>query len=297
MNLAVMYHYVKEPAEWTGSVPVSPKEFENQIDRLAKKFEFVAPDELMKKTLKPKCVLTFDDATKDQYENAFAIMKKKGVPGYFTVMSGPLVEKKVPIFHLVHTALSLFNDSELWEKLNDRFDRSKFENLIGAHQIYGYEKSELRRYIKYLLNFTLTPQESRKFLEDIIAAEFGSSDKFIEQMYININEFEIMRKAGMTLGVHCVSHKPFSHDAMNYYKNEIEPCAQFLADRLQIKAEWYTPPFGGGVEAQRMKKDLKSILINEGYKGAFVTTEGFISEKQDFWLKRVDCNKLYSISL
>ncbi|MGG1312932.1 MULTISPECIES: polysaccharide deacetylase family protein [Cohnella] len=289
-----MYHYVREPEEWKGSVPISPKAFEEQINQLSKTHEFVLPDDLNKKTSKPKCILTFDDATKDQYEIAFDIMKRKGIPGYFTVMSGPLVEKEVPVFHLVHAALSLVEEEYLWDELRLQLTPKDLHNLDLANKTYAYEQSQLRRYIKYTLNFILDSKQSKNFLEKMVYSHFGSKQKFIDYMYINIEEFQKMKQAGMTLGVHCVHHTPFDGRAEEYYKNEIAPCAKFIQEQFDIKPAWYTPPFGGGEKKMLMMENLKDRLLSEGYKGAFTTDSGIIDDTSSFWFNRFDCNKIFT---
>lgn len=292
-NLAVMYHYVREPEEWKGSVPISPRDFEEQIDQLSKTHEFVLPDDLKKKTSKPKCILTFDDATKDQYEIAFDIMKKKGIPGYFTIMSSPLVKREVPVFHLVHAALSFVEEEFLWDELRPQLTQRDLLILDLANETYAYEQSQLRRYIKYSLNFILDSKQSKNFLEKMVYSQFGSKQKFIDNMYINIEEFQIMKQAGMTLGVHCVHHIPFQGNAEEYYRNEIVPCAEFMQEQLNIKPAWYTPPFGGGEKKLLMMESLKDSLLLDGYKGAFTTNSGVIDDISSFWLNRLDCNKIF----
>ena len=292
MNLAVMYHYVREPEEWKGSVPISPKAFEKQLDQLGRTHEFVLPDDLRKKTAKPKCVLTFDDATKDQYEIAFDIMRRKGIPGYFSVMSGPLVEREVPVFHLVHAALSLFDEASLWEELRLQLAEEEIRKLDSARGIYAYEQSDTRRRIKYALNFIMDARRGKKFLEDMIYSRFGSKQAFIDSMYISVEEFRIMRQAGMTLGVHCVHHEPFDGDADGYFAKEIAPCLRFMEEQLRCKPAWYTPPFGGGEKKALMMERLEGILRQNGIKGAFTTISGFIEDVDSFWLKRIDCNRI-----
>lgn len=290
MNLAVMYHYVREPEEWKGSVPISPKAFEEQIDQLSKTHEFVLPDDLKKKTAKPKCILTFDDATRDQYEIAFDIMQRKGVPGYFTVMSGPLVEKEVPVFHLVHAALSIFEEKILWEELRLQLTKKDLLSLDLSNVTYNYEQSQLRRYIKYALNFLLNSEQSKIILEKMVYSRFGSKQKFIDDMYINIEEFQKMKRAGMALGVHCVHHTPFDGRAKEYYQTEIVPCAEFIREQLHINPTWYTPPFGGGEKKMLLMESIQDVLLLDGYKGAFTNIKGPIYDPNSFWFNRFDCN-------
>lgn len=292
MNIAIMYHYVREPEEWKGSVPISPKAFEQQLDQLGRTHEFVLPDDLNKPTVKPKCVLTFDDATRDQYEHAFSIMQRKGIPGYFTVMSAPLLHKEVPVVHLVHAALSLFSEDFLWNQLRLQLTPENHAKLKYADGVYSYEPSVTRRYIKYTLNYILDAEHSKRLLEEIVYDHYGSKEQCIKELYISIEEFRKIKQAGMTIGVHCVHHLPFQGSAGEYYSREIAPCAEFIQDQLQITPIWYTPPFGGGEHKELMMQSLKDILVSNGYEGAFTTNSGPINDTEAFWFNRLDCNKV-----
>ncbi|RKJ32692.1 polysaccharide deacetylase, partial [Butyricicoccus sp. 1XD8-22] len=149
-------HYVRDKSAWTGSVPIEIKDFEQQIDKISKVYSIVSPEDYLKPSKKPKCVLTFDDATKDQYENAFYVLNKKGIPAYFTVMSGPLTNGTIPVFHLVHTVLSHWKEKEIWSMLTEEFNLS--EKKVESHY-YDYEQNIYRRYIKYALNYVLHENE------------------------------------------------------------------------------------------------------------------------------------------
>ncbi|MGO4694451.1 polysaccharide deacetylase family protein [Paenibacillus sp. 2TAB26] len=286
LDIAVMYHYVRSQ-DWKGIVPLEPEIFEKQIDILSKSYEIVSPEVLNKpKGLKPRCVLTFDDGTKDQYTNAFQIMKRKGVPGYFTAMSGPLVDKVIPIFNLVHIVLSLHPDEEIWEELKTTYDVAGVPQLSG---IYHYEKDIFRRYNKYALNFFLSQEQTRSFLQEKALKLYGTSENLINQYYVNKSEFLDMKSQGMTIGVHCGHHIPYSGDANKFYEMEIEPCGRFLSNELHITPEWYTPAFGGGEHYKAMFRELEPILRERGYKAGFATTPGKNDGLSHFWLNRYDC--------
>jgi len=292
-DLSVMYHYVRERGGWTGIHPLSPGLFEQQIEILTRYYEIVSPDELDKEGNKPKCILSFDDGTKDQYTVAFDILNRKGIPGYFTVMSGPLENGKIPVFHLVHTVLSMYSDKEIWEDLNKDFE---LIDIPKKSNYYSYEKDLLRRYNKYVFNFYLTEQQSRAFLEKKIFLKYGSKDKFIDDFYISKSEFIQMKQAGMTIGVHCVNHRPYKGEALEFYNEEIAPCARYLKDELKITPEWYTPAFGGGEHYREMMLTLEPILKMNGFKGGFTTIEGVNDGLTKFWLNRYDCIKIPPIT-
>ncbi|WP_139209634.1 polysaccharide deacetylase family protein [Paenibacillus sp. NFR01] len=284
-----MYHYVQVPG-LKGIHPLHPDLFEKQLDWVLQNYEVVVPDDLEKpRQSKPRCVITFDDATKDQYEIAFPILKSRGIPAYFTFMSGIFTNRKVPVVHLVHAALSFFTDEEIWEEICSKFDTSQVKE---NSQIYSYEPDIYRRYNKYALNFYLSEEESRSVLEPKLIEKFQTWDRFIESYYINLDEWKVINHAGMSIGVHAVDHKPYCGVAERFFANEIKPCKQFIQEHLGFSPKWYTPAFGGGTLYQDMILKLRPVLEKEGFAGGFTTLAGFNDENNRFWLNRFDCNRI-----
>lgn len=292
-DIVIMYHYVREKESWTGSVPISPEVFRKQIEWAKENYEIISPDDMNKITKKPKCIISFDDATKDQYTIAYKILKELDVPGYFTVMSAPLESGVVPIFHLVHTVLSHINDEEVWNELNAKFE---IPDLTEKSAYYSYEPNVYRRYNKYVFNFLLDEQSCRRYLEEKVEKLYGSIQSFIKAFYISIEDLVEMKENGMTLGVHCVKHLPYKGDAQEFYNTEIAPCKVFMQQELGITPKWFTPAFGGGENAIQMRAELEPILRANGFKGAFTTIEDYtILNNNNFWFNRFDCNRLKSI--
>lgn len=286
-DLAIMYHYVRQP-NWKGIVPLSPENFISQLEWVAKHYDIVSPDDLSRPIrAKPRCTLTFDDATKDQFEVAFDILNRKGIPAYFTVMAGPLVKKEIPVMHLVHTVLSFFSDEEIWNDLKTEFNGSDI--FTKSSKIYSYEKNELRRNNKYVLNFEMSEKQSRKFLERKVMDVFPSFGQFIDSFYITVEEFKKMKAAGMTIGVHAFRHHAFHGNGRAFFDSEIAPCRRFIQENLGFEPKWYTPAFGGGPDAKEMLIELEPVLRLEGFVGAFTTTPGFNDGLSKFWLNRFDC--------
>ncbi|MDP1510647.1 polysaccharide deacetylase family protein [Paenibacillus sp. CMAA1739] len=288
-NIAVMYHYVREQECWKGIVPMRPVEFAQQIDELSRTHEIISLDQIHEVRTKPWCILTFDDGTKDQYTHAFDILKQKGLPAYFTIMSGPLLSGNIPIMHLVHTVLSFKSDEEIWELLKRNYDTDGIEEQSS---VYAYEQKKLRRYNKYMLNFRLSTTEARHFLESLFLSLFPDKSKFITDFYLTRDEIRKMSHEGMTIGVHCHKHSPYTGDPQLFYDTEIEPCKILLNELIGNNPKWYTPAFGGGNHFELMKEELTPTLLNNGFKGAFSTIPGNIKSEPGFWMDRIDCNKL-----
>jgi peptidoglycan/xylan/chitin deacetylase (PgdA/CDA1 family) len=288
-NIAVMYHYIRERDDWRGIVPLSPQDFSHQIDMLSKTYDIISLDQIDVHRSRPWCILTFDDGTKDQYTNAFEILKCKGVPAYFTVMSGPLVAGVVPVMHLVHTVLSFVADEQIWELIRSKHDTTDIEE---ASTIYSYERDRLRRYNKYMLNMKLTTEEATEILGLLFDNLFPDKSEFINDFYLTEREIKQMHREGMNIGVHCHKHQPYCGNPQQFYDKEIEPCRAYLMNVLGSSPEWYTPAFGGGVHHKAMREQITPILVANGFKGAFSTVSKEVSQEREFWIDRIDCSKL-----
>lgn len=288
-DLIIMYHYVMEPEQWKGSVPISPENFKKQVLWAKKHYEIVKPEDMHKPTTKPKCIISFDDGTKDQYINAFNILRELEVPGYFTIMYGPLKLKKIPVFHLVHTVLSYFDDQVIWNEISSKVNQ---DEIRSRSKIYSYETNKYRRYVKYLFNFYFEENESRIYLEEKVISIYGSLEKFIEGFYISEQEILEMDNAGMSIGIHCVNHLPYGGNALEFYNKEIAPCKNYLEKLLSKEVKFYTPAFGGGENAADMHENLHPILHQKGLIAGFTTQNGLTNLQQGFWHNRIDCNQL-----
>lgn len=193
----------------------------------------------------------------------------------------------MPTFHLVHTVLAHYQDEDLWNELSELYPNA---DCTKADKIYHYETNLSRRYFKYTLNFVLEEEQAREYLLQKVKKIYGSIGQFISKMYIQPEELKEMADAGMTIGVHCVNHKPYISPPCKFYEEEIEPCIAYLERELGVKPKWYTPAFGGGENYHKMKQELEDIL-KKVFQGVFTTENGFNS-KPSFWLNRIDFNRI-----
>ncbi|MEA3409665.1 MAG: polysaccharide deacetylase family protein, partial [Candidatus Eisenbacteria bacterium] len=84
------YHSVSDDESWGGeymqqSLVVAPEVFARQLDFLAKRYRVVSVGEMVdqmrsRRDVDPRCVaITFDDGYEDNYRNAFAVLKERGL--------------------------------------------------------------------------------------------------------------------------------------------------------------------------------------------------------------------------
>lgn len=96
--LVIGYHRVVQDfgAHAVSSIPamlISTRMLERQLDWIGRRFQFISVDELGAKLesgerfARPTAVVTFDDGYRDVYQNAFPLLKRKGIPSAMFVVT------------------------------------------------------------------------------------------------------------------------------------------------------------------------------------------------------------------
>lgn len=174
-----MYHHIREfrPKDTTNQklYIVQPKSFEAQMEGLVRAgYHTITPDELFRAMTdgpnglptKP-AMLTFDDGFRDQYENAFPVLKRLNLKATFFVVSRTLTEDGLSkqmvkemdasgwITIAAHTQHHVFLTRSSPSKQIEEIAGSKkdLETLLG-HEVdsfaypYGMSSSEVRQEVK-----------------------------------------------------------------------------------------------------------------------------------------------------
>jgi peptidoglycan/xylan/chitin deacetylase (PgdA/CDA1 family) len=302
---SVMYHYVLNEKEdqFNGIFPIWEKEFERQIKWLKKNFEVIDPKLLSKdftstkiyKTTKPKCILTFDDGTKDQMRNAVRLLDKHNTKACFFVLSDVLIDKIMPIAQLLHLVLCYFNPDKIIDHLfKNRIIDSKFDKEIEkiALDIYDYEKDVGRAYLKYIVNFYLD-SNSHTLKESLISlmSKLFTEKEMVDYWFMSIDDLILIQKNGHTIGNHGRIHKPYESMSFKDLKDDIEKSHSKLSAIFNNKIDTYAHPFGG----DDSKKNIHaiSVLKKLGYSACFNVIPK-VNEKD---LDRFDLNRFDATSL
>lgn len=142
------YHHIAELPQKSSSKPyyVTPKMFERQLQYLKdKNYKVVTAQEfyeLLKKGKNPTqktVMLTFDDGSKDNYTNAYPLLKKFGFPGVFYINSSRLQITKAQLKEMAANGMSIESHTASHKDLKKITDQSELETeIIGSK--YAIEK-------------------------------------------------------------------------------------------------------------------------------------------------------------
>lgn len=298
MFLAVNYHYIREKKTNKGIYPITPSDFEKQLDLLGKHFKFISIPELveMKKNNQKGdmgenyCLITFDDGLCEQYETAWSILKRKCIPAVFFVCTKPLFDGQLLRVHKIHYIRSIINHSDIensfFKVFKDKYSK-KLKNMDSnsLKKTYRYD-SEDEAYLKYLLNYVLSERDVDKFIdylyEKYVGLEHDASDIYmIEEQIIELSKYD-------AIGSHTVSHRPLSKMDLQEAYSELSESKKTLEDLTNNKILAISYPYGGH---SAVTKEVAKISEKIGYEIGFTTERSFNNSFiEPLLLARVDTN-------
>ena len=293
--LVVMYHYVwpETPPEPSGVRPLLTREFEAQLDALSERYDICHADEFLKRrnetSDRPPCLLTFDDGTIDHATIVTPILARRGLSGVFFVLSGPAEEGLMPLTHAVHWALSV-GDEVVWSAI-DKAARDANVSVgeePAALAMYHYEPP-LRAKIKYATNVALPNEVTSAAIESLAASRGTSVRDLARRWFVSANDVKAMQAAGMTIGVHCRTHRSLQQmgDGVG---EEMRTCADFIRRATGESPTWFACPFGGTGAAPDLHANMHATMDELGLLAGVSTSARSVAMGDDSRaLPRIDC--------
>lgn len=289
--ISVNYHYFREEFSKTGIYPICKKRLLNQIDLLAKNYEFVTQDQVISGNYpasnKDFCLLTFDDGLKEQID-AFDVLREIGVPCVCYVTTDAIEHKKAIDVHKIHHIRSHISDSEVISLISDDVDLSacKLDESILARQ-YRYDTPEARK-LKYLLNFILDRKTKEELIDKIFTGLVSTESEFCCSLYMDQNDILKLHNAG-ALGTHSASHRPLGTLSSSDAKDDIIRSVAFLERVTGDLVPSISYPYGGPTAVPNLDRVFYNSL---GLKFGLTMLRGVntLPLNDPFFIKRFDTN-------
>ena len=292
----MMYHYVfnKGVSEnLNGIAPLWEDDFRKQLGFLDDKYEIVNPydfinnvnnyDYLFSKTEKEKCIITFDDGTKDQFDLGVKVLDEFKIKGLFFVLSDVLENHTIPLSHLLHKVLCDYDANHVINYMIDlgcikEIDSSK---LFSESQIYHYEKDKSRRILKFIVNYKL--YNKYDYLKDIFISILGdgtTEELLSKQWFSSYDDVYSAYSNGHMIGNHGKSHKSYESLSMNEIRDEIIDSHNVLNSMFGGNVNVFAHPQGGDsgeknrFVALTLKKLDYSACFNASNKKNIISCDG-----------------------
>jgi len=277
MPLVVGYHRVVKNFKQSDSLSISPmltsaRTFEQHLDWIGRRYRFVSLDELALRlenkdtTGKPVAAVTFDDGYRDIYQNAFPILKRKGIPSAVFVVTALVGTNRLQVHDELHLLFSAMLEQPCVAIEN------RWRDLVATLQL-PYEQAE--RLTHRLINAKEAFQATRALLETV---DQHAITRFINTLRSRVpvdeeglRDFLMldwdmlaeMVAGGVTVGSHTRSHALLADETPEVLRDEVEGSRRELEQRLGVPIRHFAYPDG------RFNARAIQAVADAGYRTAY----------------------------
>jgi peptidoglycan/xylan/chitin deacetylase (PgdA/CDA1 family) len=253
MPFIVCYHRVVENFDRSvlGAIPsllISTRMLERQIDWLAKRFSLMSLDEIGshlesgRPFVKPAAAITFDDGYSDGYHHAYPLLKRKGIPAAFFVVTGLVDTGRPQVFDRLYLLLRLLHvyGMPLGVTLEGALqsvsiDSKKVKLNPAADEPFSVMTAVLNAFPRQQVERAITALEEQvSFRKDLLN----------EVAPLSWNMIETMHRGGMTIGSHTKSHLLLTSETAETAARELIESKQVLEARLNRSIQHFAYPDG-----------------------------------------------------
>lgn len=296
-HIIINYHYVRDPQpEWGGIYPCPVKEFERQIEYLAKGYSLVSIPEVYRAAQENSsqkfCAVTFDDGFQDQFENALPVLKKFGCKATFFIITS-VWDGKLPSAHRIHILSSKVSMSRLVDLFNE-FLGSFHPELVKSYWIPKDRRLVNKRFHEDVVsaNFKETmiclDAEIKESFLDSVLKELGLDEKVLSRdLFMSEDIVRALSKQGFFVESHTHSHQSLENQQRNFLKEDLETSTEIFRKVLGYAPSVISYPHG------RISSEAKGIVQDCGFSyGVTIDPRNVSCEDNPLLIPRYDTNHL-----
>lgn len=245
------------------SMLTSTAMFERHLDLVGSRFRFTTLDEIGEHLAEGRpftervAAVTFDDGYRDNYEQAFPILKRKGIPAAVFVVTDLVGQRRWQIhdklFHLVRKAFGAWDDPHReMSALLRRLD-------LPAGQLL---RSRASTSSPMMTVSALLPDLSMANIGRILAALEASTGNGFHNIALSLTWPMIaeMHRAGITIGSHTQRHVSLPAESSGTVVAELEGSKRAIEEHIGVPVTHFAYPGG-----QFTPRDV-DVLERTGYR-------------------------------
>jgi peptidoglycan/xylan/chitin deacetylase (PgdA/CDA1 family) len=234
MLIATTFHYIRHSFDhpYPGIHGITPHELEHQLALLSSVGQFVSAGQIREAirggTPLPDraFVATFDDGLREQYETAWPVLQRMGIPGLFFVNTAPILRGTISSVHKIHLIRASFDPCRVTKVLHEEAARQGIAmnmSIDDANVLSQYKYDDLNTArLKYLLNFLLAPTERDRLVDACFQQLFADNEGGMsKELYMEVSQIRELSEAGC-LGTHTHEHLPLGVLPTNLAQEQIE---------------------------------------------------------------------------
>ena len=245
---------------WSASV----EGFDQQLAWLKLNSDVISPADIDSARKDPRSrhvLITFDDGYLDNYEYAFAALRRHGLPGTFFIATGFIDDPRLP----------------WWDEIASLVRRSSVEAIALPQWlpepqplIVGQRESVVRKLLSRYKS--LPTEEASRFMAELRDAARASPAARGEDLWMSWDMLREMDAAGMTIGGHTVNHVVLSGATAEQQWLEISTCAARIESEIGKRMDYFAYPVGN---RDSFNGDSMECLRRLGVRYAFSYYGGF----------------------
>jgi peptidoglycan/xylan/chitin deacetylase (PgdA/CDA1 family) len=296
--IVITYHRITEDDTLFDPLIVSPKIFERQIDFLKKEYQIISGNEFKtiinsgKKISGNKCLITFDDGWRDNYDNAFPILRKYAVPA-IVFISTDFVDTNMKFWtEIVREILSSFRFDHFKSIENSDLGLPEYIQELFGQTIKSKNALNSREIQRVIIEMKSLNQEKIKEIVERLKYFRKYEDKAERRVMLSWNEIEKMSQENIMFGSHTKSHTILTKVNDIEAISELVDSKKIIEEKIKKKVYFLSYP-NGDFNDNVIKNTRKS-----SYLGAFSCISGFNNSNfNEFKIKRIHIRADRSLGL
>lgn len=273
MAVIVRYHSVSDPREGSDlylepSIAVPPRIFERQIAFLARRYACVTMDDLAEALAggrplpREAAVVTFDDGYRDNYEHAYPILQRYGVPAMFYVATG-----------------CLDGGRPLWPSelrcllLTARCTRLALRRL-GLDLRLGTPEARREAIAALKARLVVLPRDEREAALDELRHKADGDTTVLKGAMLTWKQVREMHSGGMQFGAHTSTHPRLPHLGDAEAAQEIIGSRAALEEHLGVPVRHFSYPNPG--KGVHWDERIARIVAEAGFQTAVTSVSGYV---------------------
>jgi len=268
---------------------LAPETFEAQMRYLRERYRVVSLEQLLRELGDPEATgqavaVTFDDGYRDNYTQAFPILKTYGVPATIFLTVHCIETGEVAWYDRVFLALQALADEELHLELDGprRF-------LISS------PRARIRTATEIVSCLRRMPDQRRQQCCAALEKQVALPAVELADRMLTWEQVRQMYQAGIAFGSHTMTHPVVSWLAPAEAERELLESKRILEKRLGCPVQDFAYPFGQPADCGDA---ATALLARCGYRSAATTSCGIQTPGADLYrLRRVQFGEDCSLAM
>lgn len=272
--LVVGYHRVVDDFDshargCMSSLLITSKTLEKQLDWIGRRFDFADPDGMdawlngARPGRKPVAVVTFDDGYRDVYENAFPLLRRKGIPAVFFMVTDLIGTTGLQIHDELYVLMT--RTLPTWSE-----PRKGLERLLAEAKVTSFSLASVAGMLHDAAGATrallavLTQAQVLRIMQ-VLRLQVGPPRQNDEFTTMDWDMLAEMQRDGMKIGSHTRSHALLTNESSEKIKNELRGSRRVLESRLGPGVRHFAYPDG------RFDALVVNAMVDAGYRFGYTT--------------------------